>query len=281
MKLLRGIIIGLFVVLAALTGLSEWQARVREDRVPPVITCEDTVLEVSVHDDPSMLLQGVTARDDRDGDLTGEVMVEHVSNLTGENTARITYVVFDSSDNAATCSRTVRYTDYQKPRFRLTAPLHYYVGDTITLLDRLTAVDAIDGDLQEKIRLTASNLSNTLAGTYHVTVQVTNSLGDTSVLPLTILVDSGSGYLTPEIQLTDYLVYLDRGSRFDPKAYIRSITDPGAANKTVDPQTAEIFSEVDPNTPGTYEVVYSYTGDSGREVKTILTVVVNGEGGGT
>ena len=274
MKLLRGIIIGLFVVLAALTGVSEWYARTQVDRTPPTITCEDGVLEVSVQADRTELLQGVTAQDDLDGDLTEKVMVEHVSNLTGADTARITYVVFDSSDNAATCSRTIRYTDYRKPRFQLTAPLHYYVVDTITLLDRLTAVDVIDGDLQEKIRLTASNLTNTLAGTYHVTVQVTNSLGDTSVLPLTILVDSGSGYLTPEIRLTDYLVYLDAGSRFDPGAYVRSITDPSAGNKNVSKNQAEIFSEVDPSTPGTYEVVYSYTGSGGREGKTILTVVV-------
>ena len=274
MKLLRGIIIGLFVALAALTGASEWYARTQVDRTPPVITCEEGVLEVSVRADRSELLQGVTARDDRDGDLTDAIMVEHVSNLTGADTARITYVVFDSSDNAATCSRTIRYTDYQKPRFQLTAPLHYYVGDTITLLDRLTAVDVIDGDLQEKIRLTASNLTNTLAGTYHVTVQVTNSLGDTSVLPLTILVDSGSGHLVPEIQLTEYLVYLDAGSSFDPGSYIRSITDPSAGNRNVSRSEAEIFSEVDPDTPGTYEVVYSYTGSGGREGKTILTVVV-------
>lgn len=274
MKLLRGIIIGLFVVLAGLTAASEWYARTQVDRTPPTITCEGEVLEVSVEADRSELLQGVTAWDDRDGDLTDKVLVEHVSNLTGANTARITYVVFDSADNAATCSRTIRYTDYQKPRFRLTAPLHYYVGDTITLLDRLTAVDVIDGDLQDKIRLTASNLTNTLAGTYHVTVQVTNSLGDTSVLPLTILVDSGSGYLTPEIQLTQYLVYLDQGSAFDPGIYVRSITDPSAGNKTVSRGQAEIFSEVDPNRPGTYEVVYSYTGSGGREGKTFLTVVV-------
>ena len=274
MKLLRGIIIGLFGVLVCLTGLSEWYARTRIDRTPPTITCEDGVLEVSVKADPSALLQGVTARDDRDGDLTDQIMVEHVSNLTGADTARITYVVFDSSDNAATCSRTIRYTDYQKPRFQLTAPLHYYVGDTITLLDRLTAVDVIDGDLQEKIRLTASNLTNTLAGTYHVTVQVTNSLGDTSVLPLTILVDSGSGYQVPEIQLTEYLVYLAPGSRFDPAEYLRSITDPGAGVKNAARDAVEIYSEVDPNTPGTYEVVYTYTGSSGKEGKTILTVVV-------
>ena len=274
MKLLRGIIIGLFTALVALTGVSEWYARTRVDRTPHVISCEEGVLEVSVRADRSELLRGVTARDDRDGDLTDQIMVEHVSSLTGVDTARITYVVFDSSDNAATCSRTIRYTDYQKPRFRLTAPLRYYVGDTITLLDRLTAVDVIDGDLQEKIRLTASNLTNTLAGTYHVTVQVTNSLGDTSVLPLTILVDSGSGYLTPEIRLTEYLLYLNAGSRFDPGAYIQSITDPGAENQNVGREKAEIFSEVDPNTPGTYEVVYSYTGFGGREGKTILTVVV-------
>ena len=273
MKQVRSIVIALFVVMLALTVLSEWYVRTRRDDTPPTIRCDSEVLEVSVQADKAELCQGVTAQDDRDGDITDRVMVEHVSNLLSENTARITYVVFDSSDNAATCTRTIRYTDYQKPRFYLSQPLQYAVGDTITLLDRLTAVDALDGDITEKIRMTASNLSNALEGTYHVTVQVTNSLGDTTVLPLTILVVGGSGYRTPTIALTDYLVYLDAGSDFDPADYIQKITDPGADARNVPKSEAEIRSDVDPDTPGVYEVTYSYTGAS-KEAKTILTVVV-------
>ena len=66
MKLLRGIIIGLFVVLAGLTAASEWYARTQVDRTPPTITCEGEVLEVSVEADRSELLQGTYLRGPKD-----------------------------------------------------------------------------------------------------------------------------------------------------------------------------------------------------------------------
>lgn len=273
MKRLRGIVIALFVVMAGLTVLTEWYARTQRDREPPTITCDSEILEVSVTAEEKDLLQGVTATDNRDGDITSRVAVEHFSNLLSGNRVKVTYVVFDSADNAATCSRTIQYTDYQSPRFQLSEPLHYFVGDTITLLDRLTAVDVMDGEIQEKIRMTASNLTNTLAGTYHVTLQVTNSLGDTSVLPLTILVDSGSKNTMPQITLSDYLIYLDTGADFDPEDYLQRITDPNASPRIVNKSKAEIFSDVDTQNPGAYEVVYSYTSGI-KEAKTILTVVV-------
>lgn len=273
MKTLRGIVIALFAVSLIFMFGSEWHIRHNRDDQPPTLTCPEGVLEVSVQAEPSALLQGLSAQDDRDGDITDKIMVEHISGLISENTARITYVVFDSSDNAAKCTRTVRYTDYQKPRFQLTAPLQYYVGDTITLQDRLFAIDELDGDISEKIRLTASNLSNTLAGTYHVTVQVTNSLGDTTVLPLTISVEGGSALRTPSIRLTDYLIYLDAGSQFEPRQYLQAVTDPAASNRQGSLSQVEILSEVETEEPGVYEVVYSYEGAS-REGKAILTVVV-------
>lgn len=273
MKLLRTITIALFGLMLILTGITEFGIRARRDDTPPVITCGSGVLEASVSAPPEELLADITAWDDQDGDITDRVLVEHVSSLVDEDQARITYVVFDSSDNAARYTRTIHYTDYQKPRFRLTAPLVYNTGDTITLLDRLTAEDVIDGEIQEKIRMTASNLSNTLPGTYHVTVQVTNSLGDTSVLPLSIQVVESAPTRTPRIRLTDYLVYVDRDSAFSPGDYIERVMDPMDSPAVVDPERVDILENVDTSRAGVYEVIYSYDGVS-REAKAILTVVV-------
>ena len=273
MKLLRTITIALFGLMLILTGITEFGIRARRDDTPPVITCGSGVLEASVSAPPEELLADITAWDDQDEDITDRILVEHVSSLVDEDQARITYVVFDSSDNAARYTRTIHYTDYQKPRFRLTAPLVYNTGDTITLLDRLTAEDVIDGEIQEKIRMTASNLSNTLPGTYHVTVQVTNSLGDTSVLPLSIQVVESAPTRTPRIRLTDYLVYVDRDSAFSPGDYIERVMDPMDSPAVVDPERVDILENVDTSRAGVYEVIYSYDGVS-RETKAILTVVV-------
>ena len=59
----------------------------------------------------------------------------------------------------ATCSRTVRYTDYEKPHFSLSQGLVYPVGGSVTLLDRLTATDVIDGDISDNIRVTTQNVT--------------------------------------------------------------------------------------------------------------------------
>lgn len=63
------------------------------------------------------LLQGVTAWDNRDGDLTSEIMIDHISTLIGANTAKITYVVFDSSDRVAKLTAPSRTQTMRPPNF--------------------------------------------------------------------------------------------------------------------------------------------------------------------
>ena len=79
----------------------------------------------------SALLDGVCASDDRDGDLTGQVLIRSVSQFTGENTALVSYIVFDSSDNMSTASRSVVYTDYTPPRFALSEPLVFAPSSSV------------------------------------------------------------------------------------------------------------------------------------------------------
>lgn len=241
------------------------------DSSAPEISVPDGVLELSISAAEEEYLKGVTAWDNRDGDISNQVMVEHISQFTGENTVKVTYGVFDQAGNGATATRTVCYTDYVGPQFQLSQPLRYGLGRTVTLMDRLTAWDAMDGEITNKIRITSPNLSNDIEGVYQIRVQVTNSLGDTSVLELPVLIEEITGN-TPEISLTDYIVYVKKGSGFDPEGYLESVTDP-ADEKTPKLSQVEIQSGVDTNQPGTYNVVYSYEGTK-ADARVILTVVV-------
>lgn len=241
------------------------------DSTPPEITVDSEVLEVLVQAAQEEYLAGVTAWDSRDGDLTDQVMVEHISQLTGENTVKVTYAVFDGAGNAATATRTLKYTDYTGPQFRLSRPLRYQLGTVVTLLDRLTAEDPLDGDITHKMRITSQNLSNDIAGIYHISVQVTNSLGDTQVCSLPVVIGEITEN-TPEILLTDYIVYLEQGAEFDPQEYLREVTDP-ADTGSPKRSDVEIQAQVDTSQPGTYDVVYTYEG-SKEETQVILTVVV-------
>lgn len=259
MKLLqRGTILLFILVLAAFVGVKFYVSRT-VDSTPPVISYDSDVIEVPVGVSRSRLLQGVTASDNRDGDLTGEIMVKGITNLIGADTARVTYIVFDSSNNMSTASRTVRYTNYEKPRFSLKTPLVFPVGGTVSLLDRLTATDVIDGDISGKIRVTTQNVNTNAAGVYSVTVQVVNSLGDVESLPLKVVVGI-MPYSNQEVALSDYIVYVEQGDSFDPARYLLTPIAPGEL---------EIVDPVDTTQPGIYEVTYTV-----RNYTAYQTVVV-------
>ncbi len=271
MKAIRIFSISIFLVLAGLTALT-FTRYLAEDHTPPVITCDSEILAINVTDDETVLCQGITAWDNPDGDLTSQVFVEHTSGLIDANTAKVTYAVFDSSDNVAKLTRYVRYTDYKKPKFQITKPLIYKMGEQITLLDRLVVSDVVDGDITSQLRLTMSYLSNSAAGRYPIMLQATNSLGDTAFLPVTVIVVGNSPRL-PEITLTDYLIYVPAGTKLLPRQYLDSVRDPGAAKQPGLEKVAVDVGMLDMETPGVYEIIYSYSnGVLGCE--TILTVVV-------
>lgn len=273
MRTIRVLTVLIFLAAVCLTLLSGYSARVLEDHTPPVFSGDTEALSISVTDPKEALLAGLTAKDDRDGDLTGEILVEHVSGLVGEQSVNVTYAVFDRSENVAKLTRRVTYADYVSPRFSLTGPLIYRVGSKIMLSDRLSATDCLDGDITNSVRLAAQGLSNTAAGSYRITVQVTNSLGDTSILPLTVQVVP-NGVNTPQISLSQYIVYMKAGEMLLPNQYVTRVTDPAAEGQSISTRSVRMDrSTVDMNTPGVYEVYYSYTGREATGMS-ILTVVV-------
>ena len=48
------------------------------DTAGPVITVEEGLLEISVKDEETALMQGISAWDNRDGDVTGRMLVESI-----------------------------------------------------------------------------------------------------------------------------------------------------------------------------------------------------------
>lgn len=261
----RGTIVAFVVMVLIYCGVTLYTDKM-VDNTPPTITCESSEIVVSVKDDPSVLLQGVTAWDDRDGDLTAQVEIKSVSQLITDDTAQVSYIVFDSSNNMAVAKRTVRYSDYEKPRFALSEPLVYTQGDSMLLLKRLSARDSLDGDISGSICVITENVDD-VPGVYSVTVQATNSLGDSAVQQLKLVVyETGNPV---RIQLKDYLVYLEAGDSFDARAYLRGVQ--GAPGVSVD--QVEISGSVDTSRAGTYHV--GYTASHGIYTATVyLTVVV-------
>ena len=272
-----------FVVVAVYFGIFEWRAKQREDSSGPVITMEEDTITVSVSDDESALLQGITATDRKDGDVTDSIVVESLSSFISDARRTVTYAAFDSDDHVTRKSRSVVYKDYTKPEFRLTHPLQFPTN-TKELLSGLTIKDSIDGDITSSVKfLPQGEFSVETPGTYQVEFRAINSAGDVIIMNAPLVIYDPGSPRGPQITLTDYLVYLEKDSDFHPENYLDTIKlnreydiVPGEGNYDMDPQPKderivvgtnhiEIENKVNMGAPGTYTVTYSRTVDAGNQ----------------
>lgn len=267
MRFIRTTLIALFTVVLALYVYSDYRTRTLGLEDGPVLTVEDGVLEISVSDPEDVLLKGVYAYDELDGDITSEIMVSGVSKLLSDNTAKVTYLVFDSNDNIAQVTRRIRYTDYSRPEISLVTPLVFNSKDATGIISHFSATDVIDGDISSSVRI-SSLVPTADSKIYYVTVQVMNSMGDNAKLKLPVVIADDSD--APVITLSSYVDYIDAGSEFDAAAYISSVVCKGVP---ADVGNVKISGEIDTGVPGTYYIFYEC--DIENHVgKAALTVVV-------
>ncbi|MCI6533595.1 MAG: hypothetical protein SOX85_09960 [Lachnospiraceae bacterium] len=290
MRRLRIVICIIFAVSCILFAGYQVKLRVLEDHTAPEIQCKEDTVSVSVADQEEALLKGVTAKDNKDGDITDSIRISAMSHFIN-NKRTVTYVVFDKANNMATMERTVEYTDYMSPKIHMLKPLRFSSTDQAdtTMSEYLSAEDCLDGDLTNQIRTIVDNsYYSGQAGTFPVTLQVSNSAGDVcsvaAEMTITDSDDRQERYKEYPL-LSEYIAYTTVNQPIDPATYLIGIEKNGTeytyeADGAMIAGTREaigIASYVDYENPGVYTVEFTYTGDSGVTAVTKLYVVVEGE----
>lgn len=273
MRIIRISVAMLLVICMALYLWTSVRYRSEHNTEGPELVCESDTLELSVESGEEALLQGLSATDAQDGDLTGKILLASKSFFLEPGVFEAEYVVFDSHQNFDSVTRRICYTDYTAPRFALIQPLVFTKGDNIRYLDYVTATDVLDGDITDQIKVKASDVSNYTVGTYPVLLEVSNSFGDTVQVELTVVVQD-KNTIGPVISLSDYLVYLSMGEEFDPYELITSVV--AVDGTRLSSQRVQVLGSVDTQTPGSYQLIYSCTYD-GFTGTTYLTVVISEE----
>ena len=233
------------------------------DTQPPVIHFAQGQLEVSVGDPQSALLQGVTAQDQVDGDVTASVVVAQVRLLQSDGTIQVTYAAFDHTGNATRAVRTARYTDYKSPRFQLGRSMTFAANTAFDLFREVKAQDQVDGDISHRVRITSlDEQSVTALGVHLVQLRVSNSLGETVELEIPVEVYPAGTY-GATLHLTDYLVYVPAGRQLSAESYLDSFVANGQpislAGGLPEGFSLEMKSDVKPEVPGVYTVEYRVT----------------------
>lgn len=279
------------VILFVLSGIAfigyNIANRILSDHTPPVITSDSDTISVSVAAEDSELLAGLTATDNKDGDITDSIRISSMSNFTEPGKRTISYAVFDSSNQAATLTRNLEYTDYVSPKIHQTQPLRFSLNemDDANLAENMTAEDCIDGDITKQIRVSFGDVYISTAGSYTITVQVSNSAGDTCSVPVDVTVTDPTDSAEREKYypvLSEYIAYTDAGVPIDPAAFLiglernetQYLFDTDAELMPAGKESVVIAGAVDYNTPGTYTLEYQFANADGVTAVTKLAVVV-------
>ncbi len=272
----------IFLVICLVFGIYVLMLQFETVDTPPVIHSPEEACRISVNAmSNETLLHGVTATDKEDGDLTGKLMVESVSKFYESGRCRVTYVVVDSANHVTKYVRDVEFTDYTAPKFSLSAPLVFSSALRFVASDLVQVEDCLDGDLSNSVKMTLADANASIysEGNWPVNFRVTNSKADSVSLTAEVTVLSPEEYSAwhrgPQVELSDWLVYVEHGTAFDPMDYVTGVTY-GSQQLAAD--EAEDYISVkntpDTMTDGVYTVRYEYEGENGEEGWTQLVVVV-------
>ncbi len=146
---------------------------VTDAEVPKIHGVDDLTIEVFT--DSYNFLDGITASDNIDGDLT--LLIEaDLSNLDLSNlgTYTITYTVKDSQNNEATVTCLVTIVDTTAPEIIGYNDITIKTNEVIDLLKNISAIDNYDGDLTEEI-IVSGDYDIGVAGVYTITLEVSDA----------------------------------------------------------------------------------------------------------
>lgn len=244
--------------------------KITTDNTIPVIAMETEEIEISVKDDKDALLEGVTATDEKDGDISDKVLVESISKFIEPGVFNVTYAVSDNDNHVAKAMRRVRYSDYTPPEFYVKRALVYSVDEDVDIRSAVGARDCIDGDISDKVTIVATDFVENTSGVFTVSLQATNSMGDSIYLDVTVHVE-GNETMAPEIQLEKSLIYIKKGEKPVFEDYIKEVTVNGVLMETYNLIVSTNFNS---DKEGTYNVHFYISTDDGYEGHSILTVVV-------
>ncbi|MDM8249895.1 DUF5011 domain-containing protein, partial [Lacrimispora saccharolytica] len=225
----KGLVAMLLLACAALLA-GNVVIYIGKDRNGPDITVPQEELTYVAGSDTSALLNGVTAVDDRDGDVTSTVTVESIIPNEDQTGASVIYVAKDSKNNVTKATRLISYA-----------------ADA-----GQAAAQEAEAAAQQAAQEAAAADQTAASGEDAQTADDGAAQNEAAIAALPAE--------SPRFYLTQYSVEVERGAELNRLGYVQDITDDKDSRDELY-QGIQISGEVDTNTPGEYMLEY-YVVDS-------------------
>ena len=232
----KGLVAMLLLACAALLA-GNVVIYIGKDRNGPEITVPQEELTYVAGSDTSALLNGVTAVDDRDGDVTSTVTVESIIPNEDQTGASVIYVAKDSKNNVTKAARLISYA-----------------ADA-----GQAAVQEAEAAAQQAAQEAAAADQTAASGEDAQTADDGAAQNEAAIAALPAE--------SPRFYLTQYSVEVERGAELNRLGYVQDITDDKDSRDELY-QGIQISGEVDTNTPGEYMLEYYVVDSDGNTSNT-------------
>ena len=252
-------------IAAVLLGVLSVYVYVTKDHTAPVITVSGNPMSYREGDDTSILLDGVTAYDNRDGDISDRVRIYDIAVLDNGYEAVVTYAVYDDSNNIGKASRQIGYVAGRQDVIEEITETQVQ-GETVSpAVIEETAVSVSDDD---------ADTDNEDADD---TVNPEDNGGDNDNDAATVPEDNDNTNTdneAPVMTLSSHEVHVTAGGDFNPMNYIQSATDDTDGRDDLY-KNIHLDGVYDITTAGTYTLTYYCVDTAGHlSNKETLTLVV-------
>lgn len=248
----KGILAGLIVLCLALFAGTAAVMVTSDRKGPEIAVPSGADVTYEEGSDTALLLEGVTATDDRDGDVTDSVVIENIFPNDDRTGASVIYAAKDSHNNVTKVTRRVNYKA---------------VGDAAASEEN-TETDGSDAAPAENAEAEGSDPAPAAEeAQQNDTEGVKNEINakmEIEALPSE----------SPRMYLNTYETTVKAGSELDKISYIKEITDDADSQETLFTEI-QVDGEVDTATPGDYTLTYHVTDSNGNQSNmAVLTVHV-------
>ena len=250
----KGLFILLGLICIAVVGSSGALFITRDKTGPKIIVSEDRKIAYSTDSDKTVLLDGVTAIDEKDGDVSDSLRVESVQN-NEDGSLEVTYSAVDDSNNVTKLTCKVETLNQENSGEDAQEEKTEASEENQEESQENTQQEAEDKEAQNQEEANQEEVDDSDSDT------------DAAIAAL----PEGS----PQLRLSTHQVDLQMGASFQYMDYIESISD----DKD---ETNELYrkiyltGEVNTSQAGNYEISY-YVTDSDKNQSNIekLTVTVH------
>lgn len=250
---------------------------------PPVITTKNKEFyenEYTTEQWKSQLrMKEISAADKEDGNITNKIkVISDDVNPSKPGTYTVKYQVTDAYGKTDTKTATVK-VKYNNPPVITTMDKEFYENEYTVeqwksqlRMQGITANDQEDGNITSKIRVISDDVKPTNYGLYFVKYQVIDSFGKTDNKTAMVNVK----YNHPPVITAEAKTFYE--NELTPEAWqeevMKEVTAIDQEDGNITNKIKVIKDNVDPSTPGCYEVTYEVTDSLGKTSQKTIDVTI-------